>query len=291
MSQRVNSIFVMAKRELRSMLYGLGFYMAIFISFLVSSYLLKNYALGIYNSGSSFIADPFGQPLYWSAIICSIYLSIFVLTSIAGDKEHRTIEVLFYGPVDDISYAVSKYLTGMMSYLMLAVLLVLYFLISSQITNFDFSLNFIQSVILSIFLASCMIAFGIFLSTFVSQVRTSILLFIVVMVGLLAIQIAYRDINSLLLSIVRQGVTKGASVEDISKAVPSSYLYIRDAVTFIYNLLRWISPFSYMSRGMVAASQGSNIEFWLSILSSVIYTLVMMGVSMIILRKKGVRIV
>jgi len=178
-----------------------------------------------------------------------------------------------------------------MSYLILAVLLVLYFLISSQITNFDFSLNFLQSVILSIFLASCMIAFGIFLSTFVSQVRTSILLFIVVMVGLLAIQIAYRDINSLLLSIVRQGVTRGASLQDISKAVPPSYLYIRDAVTFIYNLLRWISPFSYMSRGMIAASQGSNVEFWLSILSSVIYTLVMMGVSMIILRKKGVRIV
>ena len=68
-SLSVYNMKVLAKRELTSSLYGWGFYAAIFISSLVSSFILKNFLQGIIAENIFITSFPLNFPFFTSIII------------------------------------------------------------------------------------------------------------------------------------------------------------------------------------------------------------------------------
>jgi len=218
------------------------------------------------------MSDPLNYPLYIATLISSFYLALISSLSISREKDHRTIEVLFYGPIDCTSFVIAKYINAILSYLVMVLFFLVYFVLISFLTNFIFSFSFVNLIILSIFLASCMISFGLFLSSITTRIRSSIILFISITLGFFAIQMLYRIL----------GNTK-------PELLSTPLLYLKNIIEIVYVwCIQWISPFSYFDRGLKAVSLGIYRDYGISIASSLVYSAVMVFLSVLILKKKGI---
>ena len=165
----------------------------------------------------------------------------------------QTMEILFYGPVDYISYIFSKYLKGVLSYIFIILFLAVYFVVAAMMSNLGLSVKSLGIFLLSLFLSSCLISFGIFISTLTESVRISILLFLGIVVGMAAIQI----IHGILIKI-----------EDVDLVSP--LFYLRRTLSIIKAGVQWASPFYYLNKGIEAISLGRMGKYTLSLVFSVI---------------------
>lgn len=272
LSLSIRSMKILTKRELLSSLYGWGLYVAMFISFLVSSLILRNFLRGIGENNIFISSYPLNFPLFISVIIISLYLVIVSAISISREKEQGTLEVLFYGPVSSSSFLLGKYFTDMILYFIIIGFSVVYFLGVSFITNLGFTTTLLKAYLLSIFIASCVISFGLFISSLTGRVRSSI-------IWLVGILIAFLIIWFL------QNIFLYFPPEVLSPPLR----YLQKVLSVAYYFINWISPFSYLSRGMESIQLESPEPFLLNIAYSIIYTVVLLILSIYILRAKGVR--
>jgi ABC-type transport system involved in multi-copper enzyme maturation permease subunit len=272
LAERLKASRVISRRELRSSVFGLSIYLPVFFSFVVAYLLIKNYVTSIEGNGIMVLANPLNYPFYICVMISSIYLAMSSAISIAREKEQGTLEVLFYGPVDTQSYLLGKFSEQMGAYLIILAFNIAYFLLASFVTNFGFSISFIKIVVLSLFLVSSMISFGTLISTITAKVRTSVLLFLGLVIAFLGLQFLGTILGNI-------------QPDDLS----SIAAYVRNFVSAIVSVVQWVSPFSYLNRGIDAVSQGSNMRYAISLLSSVAYSLVLMIISAIVFDRRGVR--
>ena len=267
------TIKVLTRRDLVSALHGWGIYVVTVISFLLSSFFLGRYLGGIRENNILVSPDPLSSFLFFpSVIIISFYLTILSSISVSRERDQGTLEILFYGPVNSSAFIFSKYLKEMLTYLIIVVFFFAYFWGVSGLTNLGFSLGLVKAIFLSIFLVSCWISFGLFISSLTSRVRNSILWVVGVFLALWALYFG-------------QGLLLSLSTEEM----PAFLSYIGGAVSVIYQAVWWISPLSYLSRGMDAVNVGSGWLYGMSILYSIIYSVVLMIISIFILKRKGVR--
>ncbi len=267
------TIKVLTKRDLVSALHGWGIYVVTVISFLLSSFFLGRYLGGIREDNILISTDPLRDFLFFpSVIIISFYLTILSSVSVSRERDQGTLEILFYGPVSSLAFIIAKYLKEMLTYLIIVVFFFAYFWGVSGLTNLGFSYGLAKAIFLSIFLVSCWISFGLFISSLTSRVRNSILWVVGVFLALWALYFG-------------QGLLLSLSTEEM----PAFLSYIGGAVSFIYQAVWWISPLSYLSRGMDAVNVGSIWLYGMSILYSIIYSVVLIILSIFILKRKGVR--
>jgi ABC-type transport system involved in multi-copper enzyme maturation permease subunit len=271
-SLRLHAVWVLAKRELRSTLYGAGIYLAILIAQIISSIVLQNYHGAIAQDRMFITASPLAYPLFIATVVCALYLALVSVTSISRDKDMQTLEVLFYGPVDHTAYVLSKYLKGLLSYVFIILFLAVYFLVVSMASNLGLSMKFLSVILLSFFLSSCVITFGIFVSTLAESVRTSVLLFLGIVGALIAIHMSH-------------GVLIGMEETNLTP----SLAYLRNTLSILYGGVKWVSPFYHVNQGMEAVSLGNMGKYLLSGGFSIIYSGVALTVSVLVLRQKGVR--
>ena len=99
----------MTKREFVSAINGSGIYFTIFLSLLITSIIIHNYLSAIEQETIFIISNPLSYPLFIATYISSFYLALTAAISISKEKENKTLEVLFYGPVDKYSFILSKY--------------------------------------------------------------------------------------------------------------------------------------------------------------------------------------
>ncbi|UCD79101.1 MAG: ABC transporter permease subunit [Desulfobacterales bacterium] len=268
---KVKTVWVLAKRELRLTLFGSGIYLALLTSLVISSIILRNHLAAVGRDGLLITASPLAYPLFIAAGVCAVYLALASVTSIARERDMQTLELLFYGPVDHTSYIFAKYLKAVLSYLFIAILLVCYFGIASLTSNLGLSFKFLEVLVLSLFLSSCVITFGIFMSTLAESVRTAVLLLLGIVGGLIAIQIALEVL-----------MTMGDNLAP-------SLLYLRKTLSVLHAIVKWVSPFYYLDKGMEAISLGSVAKYAVSGISSTIYSAAFLLLSILALKIKGVR--
>src|SRR5690606_16783493 len=125
------------------------------------------------------------------------------------------------------------------------------FFLISQVTNFGFSAGFISALILSIFLTSCMVSFGIFLSVSTRRMIVSVVLFLGIVLFFFGFAAAY---NAVL------GIT--------ARDLPVFIIYLRVILDNMNAVIRWVSPIAYFNRGLLAAFMGDAGQYALSLLSS-----------------------
>jgi len=273
LSLSIRSMKILTKRELLSSLYGWGIYGAMFVSFLVSSFIIRNFLKGIGENNILISSYPLNFPLFISVIVISLYLVIVSAVSISREREQGTLEVLFYGPVSSFSFLLGKYFTDMILYFIITGFSLIYFFGVSLLTNLGFTPILLKAYLLSIFIASCVISFGLFISSLTGRVRSSIIWIIGILIAFLVIWFL-------------QNIFLYFPPEVLSPPLR----YIQKALSVAYYFINWISPFSYLSRGMESIQLGSPKPFLLNILYSVIYTVVLLSLSVYILKAKGVRI-
>lgn len=272
-SYRAHAIKVTAKRELRSTLYGLGLYVVLFVIFLLTAYgSIRISLLNVVNNGLEALPNPITSPFYLTVFLAATYLGLCSAIAISRERDQGTMEVLFYGPVDSVSYVLGKYSQQILTFFVVLAFSLVNFFLLSQLTNLGFTGNFFGLLILSVFLASCMIAFGIFLSAAAKRTVFAVVLF----VSLVLFFVIFWGAHSLIMSLPGKNLT-------------SALLYTRLILDNLNVLIQWISPLAYFVRGMVAVNQGNFGQYLLSIISSLIYTTVLLGAAVTIFDRRGVK--
>lgn len=270
---RIHAIKVSTKREIRSTLYGVGIYVVLALIFLISSYVFVNSTLrSVADAGIQALTNPITSPLFVAVGLAATYLGLCSSLSISRDRDLGTMEVLFYGPVDSISYVLGKYFHQLLAYLVILVFSLINFYAISLVTNVGFSIDILSIMFLSIFLTSCMVSFGILLSVSTRRVIVSVVLFL----ALVLFFLVFSMVHTWIMSIAGQNLTP-------------TMVYVRVILDNANNFIKWISPVDYFLRGMSAVFRQDPGGYALSILSSLIYSLVLLSLSVGMFQRKGVR--
>ena len=270
-SKRMRVIKTLVSRDMKSTLYGLGFYSVLSITLLISSLVLKKYLQTVQSNGILISPDPLNYPLYLSVLVGSLYLALTSTIAIPREREEGTLQTLFFCPVDEVSYLLGKYFQQMLCYIIFLSVSIVYLLFSSVIINFAISFNLIKLTFLFIFLGSCIISFGIFLSTLTKNVKTSVILFIAIMILFVGAELT----NSFLM---------GMDLKEVNGII----LYLRKAIEVINSFIELISPFSYLTRGFEAVRIGNFLVYNISLLTSIVYSIVLLSIATWIFKCKGV---
>lgn len=269
-SGRLYAAKVISIRGAGSAINGIGFYVILGLSFLLSSYILKTYLDAVQQTGLAIMRRPLDVPLSWSVQLCSAYLAVIATISIAHERDQGTLEVLFYGPVDSFSYVLGKYAEHMIVFGAMVVFYVAYFALASVVTGFGFSLSFLATLALSVVLVSCMVAFGICLSSIIKNTKTCI----VVLIGLIAGMIVFQYVYA-----------KTLSIHPDSSSV---MVYAKHLISIVNGLVRWVSPISYLQRGFEALAIESVSGYAGSVLTSLAYTIIFLGLAVVCFDRRGV---
>lgn len=272
LSLSIQTVKALSKRDLSSTLHSWGIYIVAFLSFIASSFILKNYLDSIQADDILISADPLNYPLFISVIIISFYLAILSAISISREKDQGTLEVLFYGPVSSLTYILGKYIKDIVTYLVMVVFFLVYFWGVSLLTNLGFSYGLFKTIVISIFSVSCIISFGLFISSLTGKMRNSIIW----LVGILALFLAIQVGQTILFAMPEENMS-------------SVLTYLGNTLSVISGGINWISPFSYLTRGIDSVYLDNTLLYGLNILYSLVYSAILLLLSVFILKKKGVK--
>jgi ABC-type transport system involved in multi-copper enzyme maturation permease subunit len=265
-----STVKALVKRDFAVAVRSWGPYVAVTISFLASSLILKNYIDGVGDNNILIASDPLNFPLYISLVVISFYLAIISVVSISSEKDRGTLEVLFYGPVNNASYVLSKYLADMIIFLFLIGLLIPYFIFVTFLTHLALSWSLVKGFVLSIFSASCVISFSFLISTATSKMRNSIIWMVALLGAFLSIQVA----NGILLRLTESKLSLMVQ-------------YLRRSINVINAGIEWVTPFASLNQGVQAIVIGNDRLYWGSILFALVYSSFFLIISVALLRRKG----
>ncbi len=215
-------------------------------------------------------ANPFLLPLLATLLPYAIFLALAVAVSLAREMEGRTMEVLFYAPVEFSSFVMGRFLGQMTYYLVALPLLALFFLGYAVSVNLRTTPGFLGAMALSPFMVAGVVGFGIMIASFLRRTRLTVVVLLVVISLLLAIQLGHAVLPAL-------------PTEDVS----TSMVVLSDVMDVAYRLIEWVSPFVFLAKGVEAAQIGAPYLYGTVLLNSLVYTCVTLALSTWILHKRG----
>jgi ABC-type transport system involved in multi-copper enzyme maturation permease subunit len=271
MTTRTSVAAVIAGREAKAATRGIGGYVALTVALLAAAWLLLVDVRALEAAGILVRADPFRGPLAVSMLVVALFLGISAAISTARDRESGTLEVLFYGPVDEISYILGKAGGLLLAYVAALPILAASLALLAYVTGFVLTPIILASLVLSIIPAAEVIAFGILLAVGTDRVRNAVLLFVAAAALLVGITLAYRMV--LLVPI---------------DSAASPVLPLRDALAALDFGIRFVSPFAYLEQVVDGAVRGAWRSVFIGLAGGVAYFAVMVGLAAVWLRRRGV---
>lgn len=272
MTQRSNVTNILFKRDFVYTFYSWGYYVALFVAFLASSFILKNFLDGIREEDILVSAYPLNYPLYISIVIISVYLVLFSAVSISREREQGTLEVLFYGPVTPRNFLLGKYFKDLVLGMVSLGFCAAYFFLVSYATNLGFTMGLIKALIMSVFLISCVVSFGLFVSSITGRIRSSVLALIAILGSFLGIQF----VHTAFLGIEREGLS-------------APMMYLRETISLLFQGINWVSPFAFLNRALESVVLESWPLYLTTIGYAVLYSLIFIILSIISMSRKGVK--
>ncbi|MBI2755536.1 MAG: ABC transporter permease subunit [Chloroflexi bacterium] len=263
---------MIASRECQALLRAPTGYVALVLALLGAGWLVDNQLEGARAAGLLVLDRPFQVPMFGAILITSVFLAVSAVVSVARERERGTLEVLFYGPVDEIAYVVGKLLGQMAAYVASVGVLLVAFLLLSLASGFILSATTLLGLLVSIGTAGEVVAFGLLLSVLAGRLRSAVLLFFGIATLFVSIAVAY----SVALLVPVEGPT-------------SPILPVRNALAAINALVSWISPFAYLERALSAAALGAWGGVATTLSEAMVYTLAALVAAAFILRRRGVR--
>lgn len=261
----------MLRREFLVVVRGIGIYVATSVAMLAALWLLLIDIRALEVAGILIPDDPFRAPLSAALFVLASYLAVSATVSTARDRESRTLEVLFFAPVDECSYIVSKVAAHVLAYLAMLPMVALVLAIFSFFSGFALTWPTFAGLLLAVIPVAMMVGLGVLLSTWASRVRTAILLLIAVFVVLLGSAAAYA-------------VVLMVPIDNPSSPV----IPMRDALAGLNTGLRQVSPFALLLEIVQGGSLAGNLRaVALPAISSLLGTCVLVAGAVLLLRRRG----
>ncbi len=273
MYKQMQTAIIMHKRDLRIALFGPVLHIFTTVSILVGIVIIRNYLSYIESNGLYPMPDLFSFPFRWVIIVTGVYIAFSAVVAIARERESGAMELLFYGPVDNVSYVIGKYSAQFTLYCLLIVLYLICFLILSNITGVQIPASFFMMMLLSVFTGAYLISVGVFVSMVSTSVRSATLVFLALIASTLLIQGSQAWLSNI------------APVSDYYNPV----LLLQQLLGWVQIGLSWLSPFSYLNYGVDEMLRGNMNAFLRVIGLSIVFCLVFIVSSVIGLKFRGVR--
>lgn len=269
---RWHAIRVLQWRDLRGLFFSPGLYLALAAGAGAALVIVSDDLNAIASNHILIVSDAFSAPFFASATIAMFFLALASVASVAREKDQGTLEVLFYGPVDHTAYVLAKHLAQVVAYFGMSLALSALFLAYSGLTGLRLGPEFAFEVLLSLFTAAAVAAFGLFLSTLTRNVRSAYALFLAITAFFLAIHF-----GSQLLSGIRLANNF------------SPLLFVRDLTIGLDAIVGVVSPFAVFETGVDAVVRHSFVDYLSMLLLSALHCVVLLVGSVYLLRRKGVR--
>jgi ABC-type transport system involved in multi-copper enzyme maturation permease subunit len=262
---------VIAWREAKAAMRGMGCYSALTLALVAATWMLLVDVRALQAAGLLVLADPFRPSVTVAILVLALFFAVSAAVSAARDRESGTLEVLFYGPVDEITYVLGKVGGLLLAYLAVLPLLLASLALLSWMSGFALTPAIPVSVVLSIVPVAVVVGFGVLLAVGMGRIRSAVLLLIGVVAVLLGIRLAY------------------SMVLMVPIADPSSpVLPLRDALAALDAATVWISPFSWLERVVDGAMRAAWRSALFSLVAAIGYALLMLGLAALWLRHRGV---
>lgn len=256
--RRLKCALLLGMKGFKTNLAGWSLYVVTSIMVLSTSLIIMSYHGSINEDGLLVTGSPLNFPFYLVVIATGIYLSIAVLIAVARERESGTMEVLFYGPVDSVSYVAGKFLENLLSFLVMLAGYLTIFLILGVASNFGYFTYLIPRILLAFFCSASLIAVGIFMAIWMNSVRTAVLALAGFLLGLTVVQWVKL--------LVPEGIGAG-----------------------ILTMVSRISPFYYFDHGLQALADLDWAGYLISLGLLIGLTSVAVTGSIVILARKGVK--
>ncbi len=269
---RWQTIAVLGRRELLGVLYGPGPYVVVALGVLAALPVVAGYLDAVQRSGILVLADAFTLPFFVAATLATLFLALAAIATMARERDQGTLEVLFYGPVDDVSYILSRHLALVIAYVPMALVLGLMFFAYAQMTGLRLPSVFPWELVLSFFTALAVAALGVCLATVARSVRAGIALLAAVVGLFLAIRFGSDLLGGL-------QITNNFN----------SLLFLRDFVVTLDTVVDYLSPFSVFQSGVEAAVRSDAGGYVLAIAVSCLQAAVLLVIAVQLLAWRGVR--
>jgi ABC-type transport system involved in multi-copper enzyme maturation permease subunit len=262
---------VIAWQEAKAAMRGMGCYIALSLALIAATWMLLVDVRALDAAGLLVLADPFRPSVTVAILVLALFFAVSAATSAARDRESGTLEVLFYGPVDEITYVLGKAGGLLMAYLAALPLLLASLALLSWMSGFALTPAILVSLALSVVPVAEIIGFAILLSVGIGRVRSAVLLLVGVVALLLAIEVAYRMVLLVPIS------------DPASPVLP-----LRDTLAALTTAASWISPFAWLERVVDGALAGAWRNALLSLAAALAYAVLMIGLAALWLRCRGV---
>ena len=271
--KQIQTAITIHKRDFRITVFGPIIYIMSTISITIGIVIIRNYLSYIESNGLYPMPDLFSFPFRWVIILTSVYLAFSAVVAIARERESGAMELLFYGPVDNVSYVIGKYSAQLTVYCLLIILYLICFFIISNIAGVQIPASFFMMMLLSLFTGAYLISVGVFVSTISKSVRSATLVFLTLIASTLLIQ---------------------ASQAWLSNIAPESDYYnpvllLQQLLGWVQVVLTWLSPFSYLNYGVNEMLRGNMIAFLRVVGLSFAFCMTFIVSSIIGLKIRGVR--
>jgi hypothetical protein len=112
----LRTITVLARREAAAALGGFGVYIATTVALAAAVWLHLVDVRALDVAGILVPVDPYRAPLDVALLVLALFFAVSAAVSTARDRASGTLEVLFYGPVDETTYLLGKLLGLILAY-------------------------------------------------------------------------------------------------------------------------------------------------------------------------------
>ncbi|MBI3961014.1 MAG: ABC transporter permease subunit, partial [Chloroflexi bacterium] len=177
-------------------------------------------------------------------VLLSLYLALHATLHLVREREQGTLKVLFFGPVDSVSYLLGRLCSQSLLYGMAGGVAFLWAVGLGWMTNLLVQPDLLGVLGLGLLTNGAVVVFGLLVGAWGRTARTALIIFALVV--LLALLIQFGD----------QAILQLAAQTQANRQDP--LLFLRRALELLNGLLLWLSPFAQMSRGMDALLVGDG---------------------------------
>lgn len=272
---RFHAIRVIVARVSQSKLWGVGIFLTLTASFTISTILLLN--LVRYTQANILIIEqqPLTTPIMVTVILVSLYLSLVISLNVSQEYQNSTLEMLMVGPVDEIAYMLGNFLAQIQVFLYTLITTLVWSNLIVWLLNLSFRLDVFAMFLAAVLMAGELIAFGLLVAAWGGKTRNTLVYFLLVILLIGGLQIA--DIVVATLVQVREST------------ISDPLVVVRNALSWVSQLIGWISPYSQLNQSFEAILSRSFGRFFFILVLMAMQMSLMLAGSIALLKKKGVR--
>jgi len=244
LSERLYAAGQVGRRALISSLYSPGVYAVTALGLVAASTLVLNNLAFLDENGLLVLTRPFFLPVFVCAVLLSLYFSLHATLQLVREREQGTLKVLFFGPVDGVSYLLGRLWSQTILFALAAGVVLLWAIGLGWLTNLLVQADLLPVLGLGLLANGAVVAFGLLVGAWGRTARTALVLFLLTLLLILAAQFGTPVVEQM--------------ASQTSANRQNSLLFLRTALDGLNGLLLWLSPFAQMSRGMDALLVGNG---------------------------------